>query len=252
MNYAGDLQAGSLTFSQANLCVGVGLNYQIKHLSVNADIVAGSVEANDKYGSNSIRNLNFKSNITEGSVSLQYDVIDISDTKKITPYVFAGIGVAHFNPYTYDVTGKKTYLQPLGTEGQDLPQYPNRKLYSLFEFCVPLGIGIKYKINDRFTVGVEYNTRFLNTDYLDDVSRTYPNRQALLDARGINAVQLSFRTPEIDPSAIYTDDEQRGNPREKDNFYSAVFKLSYTIPQGNQDGTRRIKSGNMRCPRKVY
>ncbi len=250
MNYGGDLQSASYTFSQSNICIGLGINYRINKFSINGSVMTGSVEANDKYTATSRRNLNFKSKLTEVSITLQYDFIDITGDKKITPYLLTGVGITRFNPYTYDVAGNKFYLQPLGTEGQGLALYPSRTIYNLSEFCVPIGAGVKYKLNDRLTAAIEYTTRFLNTDYLDDVSKTYPNQQALLDARGITAVQLSFRTPEVEPTAVYPEGKQRGNPKKNDNFYTTVFKLSYTFPP-SQKKTGRTRSGNIRCPRKV-
>lgn len=251
MNYAGDLQSASYTFSQSNFCIGGGISYQENHFALSADFISGSVEGNDKYSSaTAIRNLNFKSPLSEFSLKLQYNFLDLSEDKKFTPYIFGGIGITHFNPYTFDVSGTKVFLQPLGTEGQGLPQYSNRKFYKLSEISLPIGIGIQYKISEKLTAGIEYCTRYLNSDYLDDVSKTYPNRQILLDARGIDVANLSFRTPELFPDAVYAENQQRGNPKKKDNFYTSVFKLSYTFNSSNQKGSR-LKTGNISCPKKV-
>jgi hypothetical protein len=102
----------------------------------------------------------------------------------ITPYVFVGVAVYHFNPYAYDTTGKKVYLQPLSTEGEGLPQYPGRKEYALTQLAIPFGGGIKFRITDRVVLAYEIGMRKLFTDYLDDVSNTYVSETVLLAAKG--------------------------------------------------------------------
>ena len=141
---------------------------------------------------------------------IQYDLYDLDDNHKFT-YVFGGIGIFHFNPYTY-YAGSKIYLQPLGTEGQGIAIYPDRKFYSLAQFENPFGIGFKYKVSPRILVGIEFSSRLLYTDYLDDVSKKYPDQTELLKARGQLSVDLSFRGDEIDPTLLFPSDKIRGNP----------------------------------------
>ena len=50
-----------------------------------------------------------------------------------TPYVTGGAAVFTFNPKA-EYNGEWVALQPLGTEGQGLPQYPDRKKYSLIRW----------------------------------------------------------------------------------------------------------------------
>ena len=102
-----------------NISAKVGFNY-------------GRLEGNDKKNEDLLkaRNFNFQTAIVEGNLMLEYTLLDLSD-KKFSPYVFAGVAIYHFNPYTYDTLGNKLDLQPLGTEGQGLSQYPDRKPYTL-------------------------------------------------------------------------------------------------------------------------
>src|SRR5205085_6237819 len=108
---------------------------------------------------------NFKSTVLEGSVCAEINLFE-PEVYVSYPYVFAGIGVFHFDPYTYDKENKKTYLQPLSTEGQGLPEYPNRKSYKLTQVCLPFGGGWKVNINKRFDLIYEVGFRYLFTDYL--------------------------------------------------------------------------------------
>ena len=209
--------------------------------------------ADNKTSSRKSRNLSFATNITEYSLGLEYDLFDIRGDKKITPYIFGSLGVFHFNPYAFDSAGTKTYLQPLGTEGQGLSLYPKRKFYKLTQLNQILGGGLKYRLTDNFTLGVELLTRNLYTDYLDDVSTTYPNQQALLAARGPQAVEFTFRAGEIDPAAIYEDGKRRGNPSNKDTYYNLVFKITYTFTGRSSSGFYSGKRGkSTRCPVNVH
>lgn len=70
-NYSGDLQDKEFTFSQSNFAGGVGLSYDLSdHFSVRSGVTFGSLSANDKYGRNSLRNLNFSSKLTEVNLGL--------------------------------------------------------------------------------------------------------------------------------------------------------------------------------------
>lgn len=257
MNYAGDLQEKSFTTNQAGFAFSAGLMYNItNHVILHGDITTGKVKADDKFRqSTARRNLNFLSNITEAALCLQYDIFDIS-RYKFTPYIYGGIGFFHFNPYTYTVDNKKVYLQPLGTEGQGLPEYPDRQIYSLTQLNNLLGGGLKYRISDNFAVALEFASRLLYTDYLDDVSTTYPAKAAL-QKRSDLAVELSFRTDEIDPAAVYKDNGKRGNAAKNDIYYTCLFKFIYSFsPEGfvnsftSSTSSKKI-STNVACPKSL-
>ena len=78
------------------------------------------------------------------------------------------------------------------------------------------------KINEKYEVIYELGFRYLFTDYLDDVSTSYANPQALLAQRGATAVELAYRqnTP-----PVATEGNQRGNPKKKDWYYMTGIKL---------------------------
>lgn len=232
MNYSGDLQPRPFTFKEAGPAIEAGLQYKLSsNLYVRGDYLAGTVQADDKKNPAKYhgRNLNFKSIILEGSISLEYDFFKFRTEKQWTPYIFAGVGYFYFNPYTHDTAGNKYYLEPYGTEGQGLPQYPDRKFYKLYQFNIPAGFGLKYAMNDKWSIGFEVGVRKLFTDYLDDVSTTYPNKSLLLNARGPIAVELADRSGEINPNTSYHANAQRGSPASKDYYYTGLLRLTYTF-----------------------
>jgi hypothetical protein len=232
MNYGGDLQSSRFTFNQSHPCITAGIGIKIRdHLTTNFSVTAGKISASDAKGKARYRgrNLSFGSSIGEASLTLQYDLFDLTAAKSLTPYGFIGIGGFGFKPYAYDTAGNKIYLRPLGTEGQEIPEYSNKKLYGLTQFEIPMGIGAKYAINDHMFLGAEFGFRKLFTDYLDDVSGyNYADTAVLRSARGPQAAEMAFRAGEIAGSK-YPISGQRGNPKVKDNFYTVVIKLTVSF-----------------------
>ena len=95
-NYSGDLQDKRYTFSQSHFAGGLGVSYDITdHFSVQSSMIFGTISANDKYGRNKVRNLNFGSALSELSVGGQYFITPISE-HVLTPYIFAGYGDISF------------------------------------------------------------------------------------------------------------------------------------------------------------
>jgi hypothetical protein len=61
----------------------------------------------------------------------------------------------------------------------------------------PLGGGIKLLVGKTFFITAEAGFRYTNTDYLDDVSKSYVNLETLKAYKGQQAVDLSYRTDEL-------------------------------------------------------
>jgi len=235
INYLGDLREQQFTANQMQLNGSLGLTYQrTPHFSGNLSLTFGSLKASDSENGWKwfYRNLSFQSSLFEVATTLQYDLFDIQqpdedniaelNPQKITPYLFAGIGLFHFNPYTYDLSGKKVYLQPLGTEGQTEP-------YSLWSVSFPIGIGVKYALNKTMMLSAELNFRKTLTDYMDDVSQhNFVDTVQLLATHGPEAASLSYRADEI-PDNKYQFYGYRGNPDKKDVYYSVMLRFSYQL-----------------------
>lgn len=254
-NYKGDLQQKEITLQNAKSVNTIGVSYNVTgHISLRAEFSATNIEGNDQDNNNSAlrkRNLNFKSFLSEGAVMLQYDAFDL-ENYKLTPYFFGGIGQFKFNPYTYDTVGRKVFLQWMGTEGQGLPQYPDRKMYKTTQYCIPFGIGVKYAISDYVHLGAEFATRKLFTDYLDDVSTTYVDENILLAGRGSTSVGLAYRGDELksNPGTYPADGVKRGNPLLNDNYYFMQVRLGIRLPwfeSGSTFGKEKLKRYS--CPR---
>jgi hypothetical protein len=245
-NYNGDLQDRFFTFKEAHLAAGAGFSYSFSNrVAIRTNFKIGKVSGDDKKGSNKLRNLNFTSQITEGDIDLQYFLTPLG-THSLTPYIFAGIAIYHFDPYTFDSTGHKYYLKPLSTEGEGFVS--GRSPYKLTQPAIPFGAGVKLWLSDNINAGIEIGFRKLFTDYLDDVSSNYIDPTILLANRGAKAVELSYRGDELkEGSPLYPTGTQRGNSVKKDWYYFAGFTLSFRLLNGN------LRSGKeLACPKNVF
>lgn len=140
------------------------------------------------------RNLSFNTHLLEMHGALELNFLPIEILRmKVTPYVFGGISAFYFNPFTEDANGNKVFLRPLSTEGQGLPMYPDRKEYSLINVAFPFGGGMKFFIGQRIMLTTELGFRYTNTDYLDDVSKSYVNLDTLQAYKGKVARQMAYR-----------------------------------------------------------
>jgi hypothetical protein len=252
-NYSGDIQQKPFTLNQAHGAFTVGGSYDLnEHFALRADLSFAKVGADDKFQTKEgtrIRNLNFKSKITELAVLAQYSPLSL-EYNKWTPYVFAGVGVYKFNPYTYDNIGYKVFLQPLSTEGQGLKEYPDRKVYKTVQLNVPIGGGIIYAVSEDIHLGFEVGFRRLFTDYLDDVSTRYVNENILFTNRGAKAVELAFRGDELKVNPIaFQEGGQRGSPDYKDYYYFGQLKLGLRLNwfESYSSGTKRFG-----CPSRIF
>lgn len=206
------------------------------------------------------RNLDFKSNIWEAYTAVEFFPLmylkqyDVEYQPRLRPYVFAGVGVFHFNPQgsLTDANGNKTwhYLHPLHTEGQGFAEYPNRHPYSLTQINMPIGGGLKYLLSDKVNLGIELLYRKTFTDYIDDVSTTYidPN----LFNTHLSAADANIALQIHDKSAgVYTRTDpglQRGNPKNNDAYFSFVLKMGIRLSGNFENDYNRRSAKHTRCP----
>ncbi len=246
-NYQGDLQRKFITFNEAHLAAGAGLSYDLTdHFSVKGGLTLAKVSGADKDTPNKPRNLSFYSAITEGNLELVYDILPVG-SHSLTPYIFGGIAIFHFNPYTFDTTGKKYFLRPLSTEGEGF--IAGKSNYNLTQLAVPFGAGVKLSLTENVNIGLEMGLRKTFTDYLDDVSSTYVDKNLLLTNRGSKAVELAYRGGELKngnpqyPAA----GTQRGASAQKDWYYFTGLTLSFRLGNDGMGG----KHSDYGCPSNV-
>jgi hypothetical protein len=105
----------------------------------------------------------FKGNNAEYYLGIVHDLYPKSEVefyaRRWNPYVFAGIGLLHYNPT--DPETRESYRPQGNNAGYIYPKVAR---------TIPLGIGINYYPHDHISIGFEAGYRFTNTDYLDDAS----------------------------------------------------------------------------------
>lgn len=192
-----------------------------------------------------IRNSNFRSPITEAMVLAEVyptallGLDEESILMKLRPYGMLGVGVFHFNPQGTDpLTGEWVDLRPLHTEGQGFPEYPERKMYSLTQLNIPMGIGVKYFLSDNVNLSLEILHRKTNTDYIDDVSTTYINPALFYKYLPLAQAQLAERMANKTGGAAsngvrFKPGDKRGDPNNKDAYFSVNVKLGFRLGSSN-------------------
>lgn len=214
-NYYGDLSPTtswiSTDLSLTKPAVGFsithryGPRYQLTGSFTYGGIQGSDVESADPNDQNAafryVRNLSFRNRISELSFIAQFDLYENDQSYILrvpwTPYAFAGVAVFHHNPQAkvpatdlfgnpLPDAGEWTDLKPLQTEGES---------YSSFQFAIPFGLGVRFRLTDLLDIAAEFSVRYTLTDYLDDVSGNYID----LNTFGSNekAKALSYRSNEI-------------------------------------------------------
>lgn len=103
------------------------------------------------YPDETTRTYSFDRSLTDVSVTYEYNFWpygtgrDYRGAKRLTPFVFGGIGA------TYVSGGEK----------------------KVFTANVPIGLGIKYKLKERLNVGLEWSMHFSLSDELDGMADPY-------------------------------------------------------------------------------
>ena len=258
-NYLGDLAPSSFKVSigQTNWAQGAFVRFNVnRFVGLRFDLTHGVISASDEFSLEEDfrkkRNLSFRSDIYEAAILGEFNILGFNPNEKkriFSPYIFGGIAIFKFNPQAklqdtwYD-------LQPLGTEGQGLPEYS--KKYSLTQFSIPLGGGLKIAMNKNFTFTFETGTRKTFTDYLDDVSTTYPDLGRLASESGELNAQLSWRYDEINIDATPpAEGSGRGDPKDLDWYIFSKMTISYNFISGKKkfkNGKRKRNRSTLKCP----
>jgi len=182
---------------------------------------AGMLYANDRDFSNAVqqeRNLNFRSPVYECAAQAEFNFVEyrLGHPKHIMSfYTFLGLGGFYFHPKGNIGNGWKS-LPELKTEGVS---------YSLFQICIPFGIGFKWSVTENIGFHVEWGPRKTFTDYLDDVSTNYPLDLGLGKDASVRDL-YSFRSPVIYDAR----GTMRGNPRTKDWYFIYGFGINIRLP----------------------
>lgn len=219
----------------------------------------GMVRGNDAHTTEfarSNRNLHFRSPVI--NLSQRYEIILLANEKvgrhynipglkgfkdkNDQVYLFAGFGVMYFNPKA-QYQGSWVALHPLHTGGQGLPGGPEQ--YKRVTATVPLGIGMRFGINRTWRVGLEFTYVKTFSDYIDDVSGNYYDRDVILAQYGEQSYYLANPSP--NPS-LFTDATALRGDKEKD----AIFYANLTIIRNLTTSSSTRYKGKFGSRKKTY
>jgi len=190
MNYFGDLnpKVNFASFNIRDTRPNLGLNITHRffpRVSGRFALAYGRITATDKDNANKddanavyrfTRNASFYNDIYEASAVAIVDLFENRNNylkrPDFVPYVFGGVAGFYHSPKANNQSGTAVDLQSLKTEGVS---------YSKLQFSIPLGVGIRYRINRSLDASFEIGFRKTFTGYLDDVSQNY------VDLKGASA-----------------------------------------------------------------
>lgn len=248
--YLGDINPKRL-FAQTRPAGGLYYRYNINtRWAFRMGLTYGRIQADDKHFNNP-RNLNFRNDLFDVSAMMEVNFLNFfigSDRQyRFTPYLTAGVAVCFSNPKGYrfnEQTDRTEWfaLQPLHTEGQGLPDGP--KNYSLTQFAFPFGIGLRYSISSRVSIGLEWTMRLVFSDYLDDVSGVYFDGGRLFAEYGDHAKYFG------DPTDSYTPGAQRGDKNTFDWYSFAGVTVSVKLGRTREECPAYSVSAIQRYKRK--
>jgi hypothetical protein len=235
--YLGDLN--TTHFNQPLPATGLVIRKNIDQRFVyKAEVMYLSLKSNESKSEDPVasnRGLHFRSPVYELSGQLEFNFLPYQPGNPLytwTPFIYTGVSLFNFNPQAENIetNGEWVDLQELGTEGQGTTTtFPDgiRKKYSLIQFAIPMGGGVKIAVNESFSIVLEYGTRKTFTDYLDDVSTTYPGTGGDPESypNDMNDIAISFS----DPSSSHSKDVQRGDDTRKDWYSFVGITLSFKL-----------------------
>jgi opacity protein-like surface antigen len=224
--YIGEFnQSNPLKISGINGGIYAKINFD-PHWGLGLHYNYGRIKGDDATSKNPVlqqRNLNFRTSLNEVAFIGSFNFIDMyspGSKKRISPYLFLGVGGVLFEPRGKYLGEWGVTLADTSTSTEGLAPY---RKYSL---VMPFGAGLKYKKSENWTLFGQIGYRAAFTDYLDDVSGVYPDKPKMW-----GGVNISDRSGEVSASRlpIYSPGDQRGDSRKRDTYVFVNIGISYTF-----------------------
>lgn len=225
--------------------LNLGYRYKIaSNVNLRANLLLGQLSGSDTESDNyfrEVRNASFKSPIYElgligeyyfikEKVAMDAGLADGTGSKPgLSAYLMGGVAGLYFNPQGL-YNGEWMALQPLGTEGQTDPDSGTDK-YSRLTAAYMYGLGLKYGLSSKVSIGLEVAWRHTFSDYIDDVSTNYYDPALVAAANPDNAAAAAYFSNPMDPNDEplgYTRvGDQRGDSSNNDSYLFTILSLNY-------------------------
>ncbi|MCB0631938.1 MAG: DUF6089 family protein [Saprospiraceae bacterium] len=229
--YMGDLADQPFYSRNWHPVGGIGIQYQLgKVLALKSSLYHGQISGNDAYFETEDwprgdRLAHFSSPITNWSTTLEYHPLDklAGDGRKlISPYIAFGGGLLIYDPDTYfDFTRNPELEEAIAKD--------NSAKYAKSAASLDLGVGVDWRVMDRWTIGLTGAVHPTGTDFLDGVSFAgNPNKRDWFTRAGLR-IQYDF-VPE-------SDTDRDGIPNSKDMCpNSPGLPETQGCPDSDRDG----------------
>lgn len=234
--YVGDLKDHALPSPRfLRPFYGVDLKFKWKNsFTIGVGWFRGKIVGADQWGlRNPKRDFRFRSNINDFHVLARINPLWWRNkmerlnlvSYRWKPWLIIGGAYFHHNPEIYSSEVGWNYAHPIGTEGQYLGNSRYPRPYKLWTWNIKYGVELEFPINDVWSWQLYsfYNHTF--TDYLDDVSKIYPDPQELAEAPNgalIAAYSYQYTDGHLPPAYA-----RRGNPLFRDGYVVTGVSVSY-------------------------
>lgn len=210
------------------------------------------------------RGLNFRSDVFGFSSNITYSFYQNKAEsiykQRAVFYVFTGIGVfysdAKADLFNGDIDINNRYFywtdgtirdadessgtgNEIGKDGEFETTLSDWKTenenYSNYNIAIPYGIGLRWGISKRITLGAEFAYYYFFSDYLDDVSSEYAAAEEIQTNFPNDPGNQAIATYIIDPTGLGSSGidnvatSPRGNPDYNDAYSFISFEFSYNF-----------------------
>jgi hypothetical protein len=164
----------------------LGARYKLyEPIAIKLNLIVGFLSGSDEGGINEGRNFKFSATIFEPSLQVEYAFLKEQEARSylmmkgsgvtsfrssFSAYVFAGIGGGFFWPKAKE-----------NLENYELD-------YNKATLVIPMGLGVKYGLNSKWSIGFELGARLTTTDYLDGYTSPHSQSNDMYYFAVINAV----------------------------------------------------------------
>ncbi len=178
--YQGDLSNSALG-SVKNLkpAIGVYLNKELDaYFSLRANLLYGKIgDDESQYSSPSFkqqRNFKFSTSVTELSTLLVWNFLgdnSTTDYHLLSPYIFGGVGISLLNVKRDWSRINRTVFDDKSTAIIGLGIDTLHTTPTLLPI-IPVGVGLRWAVNDKINIRGEATYRFTFSDYIDGFSQS--------------------------------------------------------------------------------
>ncbi|HQW04678.1 MAG: hypothetical protein IPH05_02690 [Flavobacteriales bacterium] len=233
--YIGDLNPYRHYPKDTKLAGGIVYRYNFSdRYAVRLQGLTGMLQAYDSHSSDSLqllRNLHFRARLIEFSglfeVNFRKYRSKDKDSKRWTPFLFFGLAYFRASPQA-QLDDTWYNLQSLGTEGQGTTENPGSDVYPVDHIAIPFGVGFKVNVG-RVDFQLEWGLRRTYTDYIDDVSTTYVDRDLLALENGPLAATLADPSILADLPVYPNEARARGDVNTLDWYQYTGLSVTYII-----------------------